>query len=1038
MRLGSIVKHSYLSLLRKPGFMFFLVTQFLGAMNDNVYRLVVSLILVGESLHGGKVSLTAIVFLVPPILFSGYAGYFADRFKKRNVLIITKSLEIISMFLAYLALGSEYSFLMLAVLFTLSTQAAFFSPAKYGVLPELVRPSDLSRANALLEMTTYVAIICGSAFAGVLMQVFHRDTHAISVILILIAILGSITSFGIPKTELQDNTRALHPNPLHEIKHGIKMLEGHLFLSLVVIGICFFWGIGIAFQLNLLVYGQKTLGMNYFETSFMQTVLALGIGAGALLAGKLSGVRIEYGLIPLGLLGMTIGCLVLFATGHSIALTYILLVFTALFTGLYILPLKALQQSLPTENLRGRLIGMTNMFSNVSMLVAAVIVWFLQEGLHLNPPTIFLLIGCVTLVVTALTVYLLPAFFIRFLLWVVMHTLYRVKIFNERNVPTTGGALLVCNHVSYIDSLILAAVVPRFIRYLVHQRYYDIKSISWVIKLAKSIPIDTSSEDKIALALERCKKELQEGHVVCVFAEGRITRTGNLLPFKRGFEKILEGTDVPIIPVHLDKLWDSIFSFRGGRFFWKMPRRLPVDVTVSFGAPMPATSQAWEVRQRVQELGSEAEIKSQTEDDILGLRLLQSTRFRPNQLCVADNHGEREYYGNFIAKALLMSKQIRERYADQTSIGVLLPPSVKGALVHVACVIAGKTVVNLPYHEKATKLAPSIQATGLQKVITTGTFLDGLGVSESDTFDHLSSWYIPPTLSELLMTRLTCFFLPSRWTLEMYGNKNQDPRDPISVLWSMEPERLNKPILLSHRSILTPVASFRQVFDNLSNADKVAGVLPFYTPLGLLGTLWLPLLDGMTTVYHSRAKYDPRGVGDLIRQYQTSILFDVPYGYQLYFKNIRPEDFSYVRYAIVGAMPSGEEFDPHFIEEYEDRFDIELLEGYGTTETGPVSMNLPNLRIPGQLQVGLKRGSAGQPLPYVSIKVVDPVTKQLLPQGQIGLLLVKTPFRMLGYLNDPELTEKMFDDGWYDTGDMAMIDEEGFLFFPSGHKNPGK
>lgn len=1024
------MKNSYFALLKKPGFLFFLITQFLGAMNDNVYRLVVSLILVGDSLHGGGVSLTAIVFLVPAILFSGYAGYFADKYSKRNVLIITKSFEVVSMLLAYIALGTEYGILMLAVLFTLATQAAFFSPAKYGIVPELVDRKDLSRANALLEMSTYIAIIVGSALAGILLQVFRNDKHAISIILVLIAVIGALTSFGIGKVQPKDQLRLPNTNPYAEIKEGLKLLKGHLFLTMVVIGICYFWAAGIAFQLNLLVLARKTLQLDFFAVGLMQTVLALGIGAGALLAGKLSGDRIEYGLIPLGLLGMTVGTIGMYWGSHSVVATYILLIFTAVFTGLYILPLKALQQDLPSPHVKGRLIATTNVFLNIAMIVASVTLWFMQEALGFSPATIFLVWGMLTLLVTALSMYLLPAFFIRLLLWVIMHTIYRVKVFNERNVPATGGALLVCNHVSYIDSLILAAVVPRFIRYLVHQRYYDIKMISWVIKIANSIPIDTSDEKKVEASLKAAREALEQGHIVCVFAEGRITRTGNLLPFKRGFERITKGLDVPIIPVHLDKLWDSIFSFRGGKFFWKMPRRIPVDVTVSFGSAMPATSNAWEVRQSVQELGSEAEIKSQTSNDILPLRLLQSVRFRPGQFCVADNHGDRESYGSFIGKALLMAQQIRMRYPDEKSLGVLLPPSVKGALVNVACILAGKVVVNLPYHEKGTKVASYIDATNIKRVITTGTFLDGLGVAESPTFDHLASWYISPSIADVILARLAAVFLPAAWTLKIYGDGDQRPNDPAAILWSMEDDRLHEPVLLSHRSILTPVASFRQVFDNLSNADCVAGVLPFYTTLGILGTLWLPLLDGMTTVYHSRAKHDPKGVGQLIRQYQATILFDVPYGYQLYFKNIRPEDFSYVHYAIVGGLPVGEEFDPEFLQAFQERFDLELLEGYGNTETGPVAMNVPNVRMPGQLQVGIKRGSAGQPLPYVSVKVVDPKTHAPLPQGEVGLLFVKTPFRMLGYLNDRALTEKMFDDGWYNTGDMAMIDEEGFLFFP--------
>jgi acyl-[acyl-carrier-protein]-phospholipid O-acyltransferase/long-chain-fatty-acid--[acyl-carrier-protein] ligase len=1025
------LKHGgYITLLRRPGFLFFLITQFLGAMNDNVYRLVVSLILVSNSMHGGGVSLTAVVFLVPPILFSGYAGSFADKYSKRNVLIITKSFEVVSMLLAFWALGTEYTFLMLAVLFTLSTQNTFFSPAKYAIVPELVRRKYLSQANALLEMSTYVAIILGSAMAGILMQIFKKDTALISLVMIGIALLGTATSFGIPKVEAKDTQRVMHPNPYKEIHEGLKLLKGHLFLSLVVIGICYFWGIAILFQLNLLVFASNTLHLDYLAVGLMQTVLALGIGAGALLAGKLSGDRIEYGLIPLGLLGMSLGTIAMFWAGSSLWLTYGLLIFTSVFTGLYILPLKALQQDMPDKAVKGRLIATTNVFSNVAMIGASVTLWFMQEALQISPPTIFLIFGLITLVLGALAIYMLPAFFIRLILWVVMHTLYRVRVFNENNLPPTGPALLVCNHVSYIDSLVLSAVVPRFIRYLVHQRYYDIKMIRWIIQIANSIPIDTSDEAKVESSLKEAREALEQGHIVCVFAEGRITRTGNLLPFKRGFEKITQGLDVPIIPVHLDKLWDSIFSFRGGKFFWKFPRRIPVDVSVSFGAPMPASSNAWEVRQCVQELGSEAEVRAQTSKDILGLHILHSMRFHPGELCMADNHGDKESYGSFISKALWMSKQIRTRYADQNMIGVLLPPSVKGALVHVACVLAGKTVVNLPYHEKGAKIGDAIEACQVERVITTGTFLDGLGVAESPAFDHLAHWYEPPTWDEMILTRLAAIFLPARWILEIYGDPNQQPEDPISVLWSMETDRLHKPVTLSHRSILTPVASFRQIFDNLSNADCVAGVMPFYSPLGLLGTLWLPLLDGMTVVYHTRAKHDPKGVGELIREHKATILFDVPYGYQLYFKNIRPEDFSYVHYAIVGGLPEGEEFDPEFLQAFCDRFGLDLLEGYGNTETGPVSMNIPNLRMPGQLQMGFKRGSAGQPLPYVSVKVVDPQTHVPLEQGEVGLLLVKTPFRMIGYLNDPEATDKFFEDGWYNTGDLALIDEEGFLFFP--------
>lgn len=1019
-------KSGYITLLKQRGFFFFLVTQFLGAMNDNIYRLVVSLILVKHTLQGGVVSLTAIVFLIPAILFSGYAGYLADKYSKRNVLIITKSFEVLSMLLAYVALGTEYTGLMMVVLFTMATQSAFFSPSKYGIIPEMVTREQLSHANGLVEMTTYVAIIIGASLAGVLMHYYRDDMMFISTVLVVIAVLGVTASFGIQKVSPKDPTRKLRVNPYSEIFDGLKLLKGHLFLTLVVIGICYFWAIAMALQLNLLVYAGKTLKLGYFPIAIMQTVLALGIAMGALLAGKLSGDRIEYGLIPLGLLGVGLSILSFFWVSESVTTAYILLVTASLFVGLYIVPLKALQQDLPDKNVKGRLIATTNVFTNVSMIASALILWTMQEIFVLTPQTIFLIWGLITLAITGIAIYLLPAFFIRFMLWVIMHTVYRVKVFNEENIPKKGPALLVCNHVSYIDALILSAVVPHFIRYLIHRRYYDIKIFKWLIKLARSIPIETGDADKVEASLQRARKELENGHVVCVFAEGRITRTGNLLPFKRGFERITEGLDAPIIPVHLDKLWDSIFSFRGGRFFWKFPRRIPVDVAVSFGKPMPANSNAWEVRQQVQELGSDAEIKSQSKYDIIALRFLQATRFRAWKLCAADNHDEQETYGSFVAKSLLLAEQIKKRYRDEKALGILLPPSVRGAWVNVACILAGKTVVNVPYHEKGMRVREYIEAAGLNKVITTSTFLDGLGVHEHQSFDEMGAWFEPPSQHAILWARIRMLLYPARLTLKHYGEAKQSPEDVAAVLWSLEKRTLGKPVALSNRSILTPVASFSQVFDRMDDTDKVIGVLPFNTTMGMLGTLWFPLLEGMSAIYHTRAKHDSRGVGSLIKRYNATIIFDTPQAYRTYYEDLRPEVFSYIRYGIVGAR----EFSHEFLQNFEERFGIELLEGYGHAETGPISVNIPNVRIPGHLQVGMKPGSAGQPLPYVSVKIVDPDSFKELEQGQVGLLLVKSPFRMVGYLNDAQATREAFTDGWYNTGEYALLDDDGFLFFP--------
>ncbi len=1018
--------NSYICLLKNRGFSFFLATQFLGALNDNLYRLVVSLILVDTTIHGGSISLVAIVFLVPGILFSGYAGHLADRYSKRNVLIITKSFEILSMLLAFIALGTEYHSLMLIVLFTMATQSAFFSPSKYGIIPEIVAREDLSRANGLVEMTTFVAIIVGSAIAGILLHFYHAQMYVISSVLVVIAIVGAAFSFGITKVSAKAKHNKMSLNPYSEIYKGVQHLRGHLFLTMVIMGICFFWMIAIVFQLNLLVFAHKELGLQYFGVSMLQMVLAIGIGAGALLAGHLSYDRIEYGLIPLGLLGTGVGITVLALIPPSVTWTYVLLVWASIFTGFFIVPLKALLQDLPRKTQKGRMIATNNVFTDIAMLTGAGVLWALQVVLELSPQTIFLFWGIIALIITAASIYMLPAFFIRLVLWMMMRTFYRVKVHNEQNMPKEGPALLVCNHVSFLDALVLSAVLPRFIRYLIHKKYYDIKSLNWLFRMANAIPV-TSGSDKESIedSLKIAARELKKGHVVCIFAEGRITRTGNLLPFKRGFERIMKEVDAPIIPVYLDRLWDSIFSFSGGKFFWKLPRRIPIEIGVSFGEPMPADTQAWDVRQRVQELGTQIQLSTPHKHDILPYRFLQATRFRHGQFCMADSDHSRMKYGHFIAHTLLLAKCLRDKHPDEKYIGILLPASVNAAMMNVAIAIAGKIAVLLPYNE-TKNIKSHIDKTNLKTIYSDHGFLQERHIRDDFEWQAIRDIaYINNDKKAYWSARVAAFFLPIKWTLKHYGDYNSDSQAPVAILWSVRDNHPHRPVVLSHQSIIAPVNGFSQVFGDTSSRDRVMGVLPFFTSMGLLGTVWLPLLQGMAVVYQSDTNPAPDATAKLIKRHRATLLFDVEQHYREYLKHMRPDDFSYIRYAIAGNDIEDEEFSRAFHE----HFGISIQTGYGCAEVGPISINSPDVRLPGQLQKGTKPGSAGQPLPYVSIVIVDPDTGSEQLQGEAGELWVKSPFRMLGYWEDEAATKAAFKQDWFNTQIIVSVDDEGFLYF---------
>jgi len=1016
---------TYTALLRQQGFLPYLWAQALGAFNDNLYKMIVSLLLLERATQGGSLSLTALIFVFPSIIFSGYAGFFADRFSKKNVLICAKVVEIAIMLLACIALGPEHKILMLSVLFILATQATFFSPAKYGILPEMVSVQDISRANGLVEMTTLFSILLGGIVGGLLMLLMRNHLNGIGIILVIFAGIGFLFSLRITTVPVADTARPFSWKPYQEIRGGLHKLFEHRFLLLIILAISYFWAIGIAIQVNLFIWGREVLALNTLGIALLQAALGFGVAVGSLWAGKLSDDQIEYGLIPLGALGMAIGIFMLSMIEISVLGTYSTLFVIGVAGGLYIVPLNALLQEIPPRDEKGQYIGVNNFLNGLAMVLASSILWSLQTILHLSSVAIFVFLGLTTCLLTIALIKGLPDFFLRIVLFIMTRTLYRLHIVGDEYIPRKGPALLVCNHVSYVDGLILSATVPRFIRYLIYRPYYEMKAFNWLFRLARAIPIEGGDVSEVRDAIEKARLELREGHVVCIFAEGSITRTGNLLAFHKGLELIMKDLDVPIIPVHLDQLSDSIFSYQGERNFLKLPRRIPLHVTVSFGEALPPTTSAADVRQAVQFLSSQVPFLTKSKNDFLSIRLLKSARFHSFSMCMTDSTERKLSYGAFIARALLLSKRFKKMYADEQTVAILLPAGIRAALVNVALTFAGKVSMNLTYGSIESDWRLFIDRAAIKTVITSHEFMDILKKPALPEMVYYEDFDIVFPRQELFKAWLMFVMFPARMVVKHYGALSFSPDNAATILFSRGTTSPVQGVLLSHRNILANVSGFSKLF-YLNSNDRMVGVLPFYTAYGYTGTLWLPLIMGMGTVFHGFPNHEPAQVGRLIAHYHATILFDIPSGYAAYLKTVYPPQFTYLRYAIVGGAPLTTEFTDAF----QMRFDLELLEGYGCTEMGPaISINVPDVRIPGRFQRGQKRGSVGQPFPNVAIKIVDPVNYKPLEMGQEGLLLTRGAGRMLGYLAEPEDTQAVFYGDWYITGDLASIDEDGFLFF---------
>ncbi|MFQ5851610.1 MAG: MFS transporter [Candidatus Binatia bacterium] len=600
----------YTDTLKHSGLQSFLWTQFLGAFNDNVYRIVVSLLAANLAISGGGgsgyLSLVGAVFILPFFLFSGYAGHVADLFSKRTVLVVTKAFEIFVMILALLAFGSERVEPMLGVLFLMALQSTFFSPAKYGILPEMLPDKDLSRANGLLEMSTFLAIILGTSIGSVMFAIWKGRLGLIALVLIVIALVGAFASLGISRVPPSGARKSFRVNPLAEIGGGIRRLYSVKILWLAVVGISYFWFLGALLQLDIILFGKEVMGLDDLWIGFLGTFLAIGVGLGSLVAGWLSGDKVELGLVPLGSIGMGVFSVLLSSSAPSYTQACMTLTLLGFSGGLFIVPLNAYLQQRSGREERGQLIATANFLATAGILLASGMLWTLRDLFQVQADQIILIFGFFTVVATVYMLSIVPDFLIGFTLWTLTHTIYRIRMVGQEHVPFRGPALLVCNHMSHVDGLLVAACVQRFIRFMVSRPCYEMKVLHWVFRIMKAIPVSGSSRKEIVESLERAREGLSQGHVICIFAEGGICRTGNLLPFKRRFEKIAEGLDVPVIPIHLGQLWGSIFSFKDGRFIWRWPERIPCPVTVSFGNPMPSTVTAENVLQVIMELGRNA------------------------------------------------------------------------------------------------------------------------------------------------------------------------------------------------------------------------------------------------------------------------------------------------------------------------------------------------------------------------------------------------------------------------------------------------
>jgi len=576
---------------------------------------------------------------------------------------------------------------------------------------------------------------------------------------------------------------------------------------------------------------------------------------------------------------------------------------------------------------------------------------------------------------------------VRALAVLLLRSIYRIRLHGLEHLPEAGG-LLVANHLSHVDALVLgAALSHRQVSFLMHRSFFAIPLVGGFSRLMGAMPV--ASEDspaEKAASLARAAETARSGQLVCIFAEGGISRSGALLPFARGLETIAREARVPIVPVALDQLWGSIFSFSGGRFFWKWPRRIPYPVEISIGKPMPFDSERWQARSAVAELVARSREARAPKTRSLAHRFVRSARKHASRTAIVEHGGKRFTYRALLAEALVLRTVLLRSPAHRGRIGVRLPHGADAAVAHVALALSGRVTVPLDDSGR-----------GIELVDGEIRDLDELR-GRATAWDRFQARLITHCPGRLL----------ARWLDPVH-----EATDPAAVFLS----RRNA-VLHSHAGLASNAQSLAQMF-GFGPGSSVVGVLPFSSILGSVSTLWVPLLSGGRAVYCAQA-----AVGDACRRERPDVIVATPGLYSGWLDLLEPEDVRSLELCFCG----GEPLEPELAAAWASRFGKELSEGYGCTELAAVvSVNLPGIESGDARQIANRAGTAGRAIPGVAVRIVDPATFGERPPDQPGLLIVRGPGRMLGYCGDGSGASEAFRDGWFVTGDEAVLDRDAFL-----------
>ncbi|SKC76412.1 1-acyl-sn-glycerol-3-phosphate acyltransferases [Burkholderia sp. YR290] len=620
---------SQFRLLRERRFAPFFWTQFLGAMNDNVFKIGFTSLVTYQAARFSGVNadtaafLISAIFILPFVLFSATSGQIADKYDKAMLTRFVKTFEIGVMLVGGAGFWLHNAVLLYLCTFLMGVHSTVFGPVKYAYLPQHLDKSELVGGNGMVEMGTFVAILFGTIMGG---AAAGSDVHGAAILAfgcVAIALIGRVASGFVPPSMASQPDLRINWNPISETWRNLKLARQNRTVFLSLLGISWLWFVGATFLSSFFRFAKDVLSANPDVVTVLLATFSIGIGTGSLLCERLSKKRIEIGLVPLGSIGISVFAIDLFFASHALpGVTHLLTVgefmalhahwrvladlfLLAMFGGFYSVPLYALIQSRSQPSHRARIIAANNILNSLFMIVSALMAVALTSA-GVGIPGLFLVTALLNVVVAIYIYSLVPEFLLRFVAWLLVHTFYRMRLVHAERIPEEGAAVLVCNHVSYVDAIVIMAESPRPIRFVMDHRIFRTPLVGWLFRHAKAIPIAPAHEDPEMLnrAYDACAKALDDGDLVCIFPEGKLTRTGDMNPFRHGVVEILRRKAVPVVPMALRGLWGSFWSrSTDARFPRPLQRGVMSRLTLAVGEPLePAEATPERLQQVVTEL----------------------------------------------------------------------------------------------------------------------------------------------------------------------------------------------------------------------------------------------------------------------------------------------------------------------------------------------------------------------------------------------------------------------------------------------------